>query len=182
MPDDGQFIYPEQDESDEHFVRKFESLYRLLCESFNSELQRWDRLDTKMAAFMAAGIVLLGFSLAVADRLWSARSGKCGFAWLALIASLLSVILLVCAVACFCRALAFQTTFSLPHKEMIDHFQQNTYLDSLYSVSKLLAEATGRNRAASEQKVGWARRGYFSLLIGIASLLAAIVSNVLFSC
>ena len=178
--DDG-FIYPGEDESDEHFVKKFEALYQLLCESFNSELRRWERVDTKVAAFMAASVVLLGLSLASADRMWSVCSGHCGIAWVAAVIGLVSVFLLVAAIAFFWRALAFQTTFSLPPAEMIDHFRQNTYIDVLYSVSRRFAEATGRNRDALEQKVRWARRGYLSVLIGLGMLLLAVVSCVLCS-
>ncbi|HUT03827.1 MAG TPA: hypothetical protein VM163_08060 [bacterium] len=176
--DDG-FIYPGQDESDEHFVKKFEGLYQLLRELFNSELERWQRLYTKMAAFMAAGIVLLGFSLGATDRMWSVPSVQSSLARLAAVISLMSVLVLVAAVAFFWKALSFQTTYSLPPTKLIDHFRENTYVDSLYSVSRRLAEATARNRAALEQKVKWARKGYLSVLIGLVMLLVAVISYAL---
>ncbi|MBN2208497.1 MAG: hypothetical protein JW759_04300 [Candidatus Coatesbacteria bacterium] len=174
MAIDKGFIYPDQDESDEHFVKKFEALYQFLWESFNSELQRWERIDTKVAAFMAASVVLLGLSLASADRIWSVRPG------ILAVISLVSVCLFVLAIVVFCRALLFQKTFSLPAPQMIEHFRQNTYIDILYSVSRRFAEAIGRNRDALARKLRWAFWGNLLMLIGLGMLLVAVVSNVIY--
>ncbi len=57
-------------------------------------------------------------------------------------------------------------------RQLLDHFEQNRYIDVLYSMSKRHLEAVRLNRQVTEKKVRWAVLGY--LCVKVILVLVAI--------
>jgi hypothetical protein len=161
-------------------IKKYEELYKLSKEAYTGEIQRFDAAEAKVGRYLSLIVVVLGTtSVGAAEfsRLFRATSSVIGNVFL--IAYFFTVVLAVGAGSFFLRALAIQVVPLLPlGSEVIDHFDRNSYLDAVYSLSREFQRAAAQVRAETNEKFRLAATGY---TLFVAAIVFGVISTVTFA-
>ena len=164
----------EQDAANELELEKWKALYELTQTNLERATEQWKTLDEKAMNYSTLlGVVVAASALSL-DSV-TAIVGK-PYSWIFFVPYVALWISATAGFVCFVRALKLDVTETPAYGEdLIRHFDDHSYVDVLYSMSRRFSEAATRQRLGSARKVTLASAGYKLVL---AALGFAVLSSV----
>ncbi|MBN1593709.1 MAG: hypothetical protein JW941_10750 [Candidatus Coatesbacteria bacterium] len=156
-------------------IKKVEELCGYSRYIFDGEIQRLERIDTKISRYLAGSLILLGFAANWACKIAELRmDSPSALYWISFVLTALSVIGFGVGTFSFILVLRFGHVEALPGgREQLGKLYPHSYLRILVTLSLAMMEAATVNADISARKADLAKLGYRSLT---ASVILLIVS------
>lgn len=155
-------------------LEKYRELYSLAKEVYNSELDRFDKIDDKAAKYLTSLTFVIGiFGLFGKWIIAEALPPSNLVEWLVIVTSLATLVSFILSWFFLFRVLRVHTLRKLPlSNETISLFKERNLPTVYFTMTKGLKDANVTNRATVDEKVEWLNRSYRSMIAsGILLLL-----------
>jgi len=164
-------------------LEKYRELYLLAKEVYNSELDRFDKIDDKAAKYLSSlTFVIAMLGLFGKWLITEVLPPSSLIEWLVVVAALATLASLILSWFFLFRVLRLHTVKKLPlSDETVSLFKERNLATALYAMTKGLKNAHHTNRETVDEKVKWLHYGYRSMIVSGTLLLILMLTLALHS-
>jgi hypothetical protein len=156
-------------EPDDYKVKRYENLYDFSKSVFDLEYKRFEEAEIKTNRYIPILIALFGIgSIGSGEFLKTLKNTKDIISWVFLSSYVCFYITGILALIAFLRALSVQSLLVPPvGPTLVRHFQDNRYIDVIFSLARSYLEATQTNKARVNKKFSAASFGFWLLATSV---------------